>query len=190
MSEGAFPGQEGALAEFNALRAEIIARQNSQQGLLSIQLTATGAIFSLALSGAGHSAVLLVLPLITFMLSGRHVSHSYACLSIATYIRVELSDRVRDGLGWERWLQEHRSRSRKYRPLNPLFITFPGISVLALLGALPYLTASDASATAAMLWLCWVGGAALTLSSARLVWKVRGDSFLLLGPASRDRDPA
>lgn len=115
MSDDAWSEQDAALTEFNALRAEIIARHNSQQALLSIQLTAAGALFSLALSGAGRSAVLLILPLITYMLTGRHVAHSYANLSIGTYIRTELSRRVRGGLGWEQWLYGHRSRSgRRY----------------------------------------------------------------------------
>ncbi|GGQ73051.1 hypothetical protein [Couchioplanes azureus] len=182
MSDGAPPGQDAALAEFNALRAELVGRQHSQQALLSIQLTAAGALFSLALSGAGRSAVLLILPLVTYMLAGRHVSHSYACLSIATYIRTELSGRTAGGLGWEDWLRAHRSSPRPYRTLNPLFITFPGISILAVAGSLPYLAGLAASATAAMLWAAWLAGVALTGSSARLVWQVRSDSFLWTGP--------
>ena len=153
--------------------------------LLSIQLTAAGGVFSLALSGAGRAAVLLILPLITYMLAGRHVAHSYASASIGTYIRVELSGRVRGGLGWEQWLQTHRSRpTRRNWTNNPLLITFPGISILALLGALPYLATLGASATAGMLWLSWVLGVALTSASTRILWKVRTDSFLLTGPAS------
>ncbi|WP_250030162.1 hypothetical protein [Paractinoplanes maris] len=178
------PEHESALAEFTALRAEIVARQNIQQGLLSLQLTAAGALFSLALSGAGRSAALLILPLITYMLAGRHVSHSYACQSIGTYIRTKLSARVRGGLGWEHWLKAHRANPRRYRALNPLFITFPGISILALVGSVPYLAALNGSSTATMLWLCWAAGAVLAASSSRLVWRVRSDSFLWTGPTS------
>lgn len=182
------PGQDAAIAEFNALRAEIVARQNSQQGLLSIQLTAAGALFSLALSGAGRAAVLLVLPLVTYMLAGRHVSHSYACLSIATYIRTKLSSRVSGGLGWEEWLRAHRSTPRRYRALNPLVISFPGISILALLGSMSYLGTVPRSAAATMLWAAWLAGLALTTASARLVWKIRSDSFLWMGPTPDSRD--
>ncbi|MEU8234113.1 hypothetical protein AB0C12_31385 [Actinoplanes sp. NPDC048967] len=188
MSSDVSPGQDAAVVEFNALRAEMIARQNSQQGLLSIQLTATGALFSLALSGAGRSAVLLVLPLVTYMLAGRHVSHSYACLSIAAYIRTRLSDRVSGGLGWEEWLRTHRSSPRRRRFFNPLFITFPGISLLALLGSVPYLGSLPGSVTAAMLWSAWLAGIALTALSARLVWQTRSDSFLWIGPTSGPAD--
>ncbi|BBH65737.1 hypothetical protein ACTI_24220 [Actinoplanes sp. OR16] len=183
MSDEAPAGQESALNEFTALRAEIIARQNSQQGLLSIQLTAAGALFSLALSGAGRSAVLLILPLITYMLAGRHVSHSYACTNIGAYVRTRLSPRVGDGLGWEQWLVEHRTKASRSRSLNPLFITFPGISVLALLGSLPYLVTLRMSVTAVMLWAGRLAGVGLAWSAARLVWNVRGDSFLRSGPA-------
>jgi hypothetical protein len=188
LSSDVSPGQDAAIVEFNALRAEIVARQNSQQALLSIQLTATGALFSLALSGAGRSAVLLVLPLVTYMLAGRHVSHSYACVSIAAYIRTQLSDRVSGGLGWEDWLRGHRSSPRRHRVVNPLFITFPGISLLALLGSVPYLGSLPGSATAAMLWTAWLAGIALTGLSARLVWTIRSDSFLWIGPTSGSTD--
>jgi len=183
LSDDESRSQDAALAEFNALRAEIVARQNSQQGLLSIQLTATGALFSLALSGAGRAAVLLVLPLVSYMLAGRHVSHSYACLSIATYIRTRLSGRVTGGLGWEEWLRTHRSSPRSYRAVNPLFITFPGISSLALLSSVPYLASLSRSVTAVMLWTAWAAGLLLAVASARLVWRIRDDSFLLLGPS-------
>jgi hypothetical protein len=182
MAEAGLPGQEAALAEFNALRAGIIARQNSQQALLSIQLTAAGALFSLALSGAGRAAVLLILPVITYMLTGRHVAHSYACQSIGIYVRTELSGRVRGGLGWEEWLRLHRSSPRRWSPINPLFFTFPGISVLALLGSAAYVVGLEASDMAPVLWCGWLASALLTVASGRLTWKVRGDSFLWTGP--------
>jgi hypothetical protein len=181
--------KDAILAEFNALRAEVIARQNSQQALLSIQLTAAGALFSLALSGAGRAAVLLILPLVTYMLAGRHVSHSYACLSIGTYIRTELSGRVPGGLGWEAWLRAHRSAQRRYQVLNPLFISFPGISFLALLGALPYLTSQNTSTTGIILWFGWLSGVGLAVMSTRLVWHIRTDSFLWIGPVPGNGDP-
>ncbi|GIF74020.1 hypothetical protein Asi02nite_35380 [Asanoa siamensis] len=170
------------MAEFTALRAEIMARQSSQQGLLSIQLTVGGALFSLALSSPGRAAVLLILPLTTVMLAGRHVAHSYACLSIATYIRTELSPRVAGGLGWEEWLRAHREVPRRYRVLNPLFISFPAISALAVVGAFPYLASLPASAASVSYWLAWTVGAALTVSSSRLIQRVRHDSFLWTGP--------
>ncbi|GIF47172.1 hypothetical protein DFJ67_7203 [Asanoa ferruginea] len=182
MSEDTALGQESALAEFNALRAEIMGRQTNTQQLLSIQLTVSGAVFSLALSSPGRSAVLLILPLITFMLAGRHVAHSYACLSIATYIRSELSPRVEGGLGWEEWLRSHRAIPRRHHPFNPLFISFPGISILATLGSLPHLASLTPSLASSLYWLGWLAGAALTVLSARLVQKVRHDSFLWLGP--------
>jgi hypothetical protein len=176
--------KDAVLAEFNALRAEIIARQNSQQGLLSIQLTAAGALFSLALAGAGRAAVLLILPLVTYMLAGRHVSHSYACMSIGAYIRTELSDRISGGLGWEAWLQTRRTVPQRHRVANPLFISFPGISALAIIGAASYLASLEFTARAAMLWAAWLAGLILSALTAELVWRVRTDSFLLMGPAA------
>ncbi|MEU8001815.1 hypothetical protein AB0B66_11680 [Catellatospora sp. NPDC049111] len=189
MAEDKSSGQDGAIAEFTALREEIIARHNNQQSLLSIQLTAAGALFSLALSGADKAAVLLVLPLVTYMLAGRHVAHSYACHSIAAYISTELSGRVQGGLGWETWLQPRRLSPRRYPVLNPLSISFPGISVLALLGSLPFLASLSMSGTAAMLWAAWLVGVILTISSVRLVWKIRSDSFMWAGPVlGREND--
>jgi hypothetical protein len=42
-------GTEGPLAEFAALRQEIIQRQATQHSVLALQLTISGAVFSFAL---------------------------------------------------------------------------------------------------------------------------------------------
>ena len=152
MSGEAGLGQEAALTEFTALRAEIMVRQTNQQQLLSIQLTVSGAVFSLALSSPGRSAVLRILPLTTFMLAGRHVAHSYACLSIATYVRTGLSPRV------------------------------PGISAVAVVGSMIDLASATPSIVSSIQWLGWLAGCAFTVSSAGLTQKVRHDSFLWIGP--------
>lgn len=51
-----------AVAEFNALRAEIVARMTKQAALLGVSLTALGVIAGLAYQDAGDERLLLGIP--------------------------------------------------------------------------------------------------------------------------------
>jgi hypothetical protein len=63
--------REMLLAEFAALRAEILQRTSLQWNIFALQLTAAGVVFSFALSSPSHTAFLLILPVITYALTGR-----------------------------------------------------------------------------------------------------------------------
>lgn len=130
----------GPLAEFVALRAEILQSIQMQWNIFALQLIVTAAVFSFSLSSSSRTGFLLILPFITYFLSARYLAMSYALQNLGSYIMDELSSRVPGGLHWEAWYKQHSSAYHK--PLlgwfTPLPIIFPGTSVVAILWVAPY----------------------------------------------------
>lgn len=85
------------LAEYAALRAEVDRRANVQWNVLALQLTSAGVIASLAISHVSDIALLLVIPLSSYMLGSRYILHDFHIKLISRYIRDSLSGRLR---GW------------------------------------------------------------------------------------------
>ena len=52
-TDDSYEDKDTALAEFNALRAEVLARITIQQNILTLQLGAAGAVLSFALASSG-----------------------------------------------------------------------------------------------------------------------------------------
>ncbi len=91
------------LAEYAALRAEVDRRANVQWNVVALQITSAGVIASLAISRVSDIALLLVIPLLSYMLGSRYILHDYHIKLISRYIRESLSGRLHDHLEWERW---------------------------------------------------------------------------------------
>lgn len=137
-------GYDGPLTEFSALRDEIQERVKSQQHMLSLQLTLAAAVFGFAISRAGMTALLLIVPFSSYLLCGRLVAHHFGTLRVAKYIKEELSGRVPGGLRWEHWLSEQQRRRPHFLGSTlPLLLTFVGASVLALAWTTGYVFARD-----------------------------------------------
>ena len=81
------------LAEYAALRTEVDRRAAIQWNVLALQLTSAGVIASLAISRTSEIALLLVIPLSSYMLGSRYILHDFHLKLISRYIRV----RCRDG---------------------------------------------------------------------------------------------
>jgi hypothetical protein len=189
MSDSSTPlGHEAALVEFSSLREEILARLGFQHTLLSIQLVSAGAVFSFALSDAERSTALLVLPLATYMILGRYVVQDFAMRDLGRYIREDLSSKAAGALGWEQWLRDHSKTYGLFKGFDPLFISFPGVAILALAGLLPYMVALGASFTSVMLWIGWAIGLLLAGASVRLVWIDRRHRILMEWGRKVERD--
>src|SRR5690348_12310111 len=75
------------LAEFSALRAEILQRTNIAWNVFALQVTAAGIIFSFALSKDTHTGFLLILPVITYAFSGRYTAQVAGVEKLGRYIR-------------------------------------------------------------------------------------------------------
>ncbi|GAB3649580.1 hypothetical protein [Glycomyces tarimensis] len=70
-------GCEGPLAEFSALRQEILERVKAQQQLLTVQPTVTATIFAFAVSQQDMTAVMLIVPFSSYLLCGRLVASHF-----------------------------------------------------------------------------------------------------------------
>lgn len=185
-------GHEGPLAEFTALRQEIDDFRRAQFQILALQLTITGAVFGFVLSVTNVSALLLVLPISSYLLCGRYVAQHLGTLIDALYIRAELSPRVPGGLGWEAWrhgpaisrLGLPRQR-RLWLSTIPLLLGFPGTAILTLAWSfaplfLPLkglLTAGKAGLAAV-----WLIGVMATVTSASLLILMGRKEVLALEP--------
>jgi hypothetical protein len=158
--------QEGALAEYAALRQEVDSRWSRAHSLLTTQLTVCGAVFGLTLASQGQVRVLLVVPLISYLLCARFYSQVLAIHRITVYIRSELSRRVDGGLQWE----EHLTRNPAASALPWLsshLLTFPGPAVLALIWVTGYVyTAPMATVARVGMIAAWCVGLGAAITSA------------------------
>jgi hypothetical protein len=132
------------LAEYAALRTEVDRRATIQWNVLALQLTSTGVIASLAISHASGSALLLVIPLSSYMLGSRYILHDFHLKLISRYIRDSLSERLQGHLAWESWKISQITSDTGPRGvltptawnlLHPTRLAFEGVAWLALLTA-------------------------------------------------------
>ncbi len=132
------------LAEYSALRAEVDRRANVQWNVLALQLTSVGVIASLAISRVADIALLLVIPLSSYMLGSRYILHDYHIKLISRYIRDSLSGRLQGHLAWESWKITHMVADVRPRHwlavtswnlLHPTRLAFEGVAWLALVAA-------------------------------------------------------
>jgi hypothetical protein len=170
------------LAEFAALRAEILQTLSQQWLILVFDLTAAGAIFSLALS-RHNTGLLLIIPVVTYSLVNQYLGNFKMLLRLGKYIEGNLSEKVDGRLGWEKSLRAQlapRDQNRFQRvlgSLSPLPLIFLGISIVALAWVTIYLLSAHSLSTSirSLFWVLCVLGAILTvmsLISIRRVWKV------------------
>ena len=137
-------GNQVMLAEYSALRSEVDRRANIQWSVLALQITSAGVIASLAISRPADIALLLVIPLSSYMLGSRYILHDYHLRLISRYIRDSLSGRLQGNLAWERWkadqIEPDVQRSNWFTAtgwnlVHPTRLAFEGIAWLALLAA-------------------------------------------------------
>ena len=80
-------GDQVMLAEYSALRSDVDRRVNLQWNVVALQVTSAGVIASLAISRAAGIALLLVIPLLSYMLGQRYILHDYYISLISIYSR-------------------------------------------------------------------------------------------------------
>jgi hypothetical protein len=158
-----------ALAEYTALRAEVTNRINGQDTLLSLYMTATAAIFGLALSGHANSLILLVLPLLSAAARLLYHNHNVYIRLASAYINDQLRPLVTEHLGEPRllrWGQQVAAYHRgpwRHRLAHPagLALLFPVPAAMALVLAVPRLASP-------WTWLAWCFGWLLLLAQVVL----------------------
>lgn len=171
------PGFDGPLAEFAALRDEIQERVKAQQQMLSLQITLSGAVFGFAISRAGLTALLLIVPFSSYLLCGRLVAQHFGTLRVAKYIKEELSGQVPGGLRWEEWLEQQQQRRPHFLgSALPLLLTFVGASLLALAWTTGFVFVNGEIAVIQRLGLVvlWLVGLAAAGLSTMLILQMTG----------------
>jgi hypothetical protein len=138
------PGESQVmLAEYSALRAEIDRRANVQWNVLALQVTSAGAVAGLVLSTSSDPALLLIVPLFSYMFGSRYILHDFHIKLIQQYFRDSLSSRLQGSLQWERWKADTLSTAREARRfrvtgwnvVHPTRLAFEGVAALALTAA-------------------------------------------------------
>ncbi|WP_206784831.1 hypothetical protein [Amycolatopsis sp. MtRt-6] len=172
----------GPLAEFTALRAEIVLHSEQQWKTTTVLITTTGAVFGFALSGSGRMPLLLIIPFAAYLLCTQWV-HSHDLINRAAhYIRTELGPKVPGGLGYEQWLTERRGDLRLRRVLaktwiQPMVLIYPAMASLALGAEAVWFFGTNLSWATPMVVLgalAWALGLALTgLSVGLMLWSNR-----------------
>jgi hypothetical protein len=164
---------EGPLAEYVAMRAEILHCSQHMSALFNLLIASNGVILGVVLRGqvvpstpsAGRAnggsslMVLLVLPVISYLVSVRYVYLHVGAVRIGHYIDDALRARIPGGIGWETYL---RNMKKNYPDISQRwsdYIAFLGTSVLGLTGSAYALLTGGASA---WFWAPWCGCAGLT----------------------------
>jgi hypothetical protein len=162
------------IAEFTALRAEILQRSSILWNVFALQLTAAGAVFSYALSSRSHIEFLLILPVIAYALSARYASQMLGIERIGKYIREVLDKKANMQLNWEAWQRPKKPNERNLGWVNPLFLVFPGVAVAALIWVTPYVWAAHDAWTGhrILLTVIWSVDIVVTILSIYLVARI------------------
>jgi hypothetical protein len=121
------------VAEFSALRSEIVAHQSAQTTLVGATLTAVGVVLGLVLTQKQtREELLLIIPLVASGLGLLYANHSRASLLIGDYIENHIWQA--DQQSWEHYLTGYRSSLKLVRLLE--FMGGAAVFVLPSAGAL------------------------------------------------------
>jgi hypothetical protein len=78
------------VAEFNAMRAEIIFRATSQASLMQINITAAGTIAVFALANTKYALAMVIIPILSPVLGIFWLDHDMTIMKLGTFIEKEL----------------------------------------------------------------------------------------------------
>jgi hypothetical protein len=157
-----------ALAEFQALRGEVVQRIQLQQVLLGLTITALGALLSVALaSTSSRASLLLATPFVTSALGFAYSDHSRRINMLGAYIKDHLWPDIRSltGGGLSSWEERFAGVVSPRKPFQAGLTT---VYIVTLFVASPI--AANSYAGAALHWrltggewILWAGGLATTV---------------------------
>ena len=129
------------LAEYSALRSEILQRMDMRQQMLTFTLIIAGSILSLGVQTNISPLVLLLYPILALFLAMAWMHSDVRIWEVAEYMEKHIEPRL-DGIGWETYIH-NKDRGRAFRPVE---ITAAGVflitEVLAVVLAIPRLSYS------------------------------------------------
>ncbi|BBH70766.1 hypothetical protein ACTI_74510 [Actinoplanes sp. OR16] len=166
------------LAEYAALRAEMLNKTTTRHTLLGFYVTALGVVLGFVLSGRSGDQLLLIIPILTcaFGISieaeGRDKRHMGRYID--DVLRPTLAHQVdsTDVLIWESFYAKE-SRGQFTARAFAMFLLFPGTAIAALTAGLP-------NSGSSLSWTLWAIGVAsqaalvvMSIPSVRRLVKVR-----------------
>jgi hypothetical protein len=158
---------QALLAEYSALRNEILQRLSGHWIMFAFQLTVAGVLFSFALTSSSRTGFLLIIPIVSYAVSAEYLRNERMIRRLGEYIRLELSTKIPgvNPLGWESWRLPKMASESRIIWLSPLPVTSPGVSFIALAWTADYIFARAGISIAdrCFLGLIWVLGFAVTL---------------------------
>ena len=169
---------EAALAEFQALRVEIISNLNSQAALVGLALTAVGVIVGLTVKeGAGERLLLAIPPLTLFMVL-LHIGSSYRLSLIGRYIENDLwpyiAEQVGDTAGLPSWEAKTAARQFSWEALPvAVFLNSPAMAILIVVSIVALIQVDGPEFFS---WAGWFSVVAAIVASMVVGYWVRGDS--------------
>jgi len=95
------------VAEYNALREDILKSKDLQHQITSVALIALGTLLPIGLQ-TKNASIILIYPIMGLFLAAAWLSHSHAVHKVASYIqkRIELKVGV-NNIGWEHYIREN-----------------------------------------------------------------------------------
>ncbi len=129
------------LAEYSALRSEILQRIDMRQQILTFTLVIAGTVLSLGVQTNISPLVLLIYPVLALFLATAWMHSDVRIWEVAEYIEKQLEPRL-GGIGWETYIH-NKHQGQSFRPME---VTAAGVflttEVLAVILAIPRLSYS------------------------------------------------
>jgi hypothetical protein len=152
-----------AIAEFNALRDEIVSHVAAQAALIGLALTAAGVIVGFTVKDGANQKLLLAIPPLTLLAVLLHTAETFRSALISKYIATELWEDLEGRVGklrsWEAGVANRRQQPL-HRMLPEIFVLdFPAMTILILAGGYALVQVGSGGA----LWWIDCGALALTV---------------------------
>ncbi|MCA1671370.1 MAG: hypothetical protein LC799_03930 [Actinobacteria bacterium] len=145
-----------ALAEFNALRTEIVSRITTQMTTTSLGLAALGVVVGFVVQGNSNRTLLLAVPLLTLVVNLVSTAHGYYISVIGNYIREKLWPYLQGQVGMlPSWEVEVAARSRRREAITFILLGAP-TSFLFILASILSLLIVGAGADPLLLAGAWL----------------------------------
>lgn len=144
-----------ALAEFNALRAELVSHLTTQAGVVGLGLTALGVIVGFTVKEGGSERLLLAIPPLTLLVVLLHTAGSWRSALLGNYIRKDLWPYLARRVGDKSlpsWEDRVAARQRPWKAVPiALIIDFPAMAIFIVASVLALIQVGG--------WdLLWLGG--------------------------------
>jgi hypothetical protein len=103
------PGGEGRLAEFSALRTEIIDLNSAQRALMSLNLTASATLTGFTVGHADRVGLMVVVAFLSPTLGLLYLGYARSVFRLGDYIQARLEGDL--DIGWEAWSRPRRRKN-------------------------------------------------------------------------------